>query len=163
MHNVFSRSPKKVAQLKVFQAFNGTACLRILRVCDTRWMSVGNCYSTVGKEYLALLDYMKSEPDNREVYLLLRDVHVVLGMRVFTAMLLELNVLTQMCQRANVHHDQLAAAIDRTCDNLTSEYISGSKMFRNQIWKDYIAVGTDASPLSFGGNGTLYYDKKHAL
>ena len=36
-------------------------------------------------------------------------------------------------------------------------------MSRNQIWKDYIAVGTDASPLSFGGNGTLYYDKKHAL
>lgn len=102
---------------------------------DNRWISAGTCYERVGKEYSALLNYMKDDADNKDVYLLMRDVEVAYGMRILLAMQIKLNKLTQVCQQADIQYDAVAACLRRTKDNSRAEYL-GRNPYKNRIWKD---------------------------
>lgn len=165
-YSIFSRSPKAVAYLKWWQEFCDTPGLRIKRAGDTRWMSINGCMETAVGEYAAILMKFVNDPrsgngvrvsKSKKVLEVLLDVDIMLGMRVFHYLLSQLDILTKVCQAPEHHFDDIANMIDTTKASISGEYRRGDKGFEDQVWLDFIAVGTASSPLVYSENGFLKY------
>ena len=81
----------------------------------------------------------------------------MLGMRVFHFLLNQLDILTKVCQSREYHFDDIADMIDTTKANISGEYRRENEGFDDQVWLDFIAVGTESSPLVYNQDSFLKF------
>ena len=60
VYNYFAHSAKRLAEFKQFQYFAETEPHRLLRPCQTRWLSLHSCVSRLVEQWGALVGYFEA-------------------------------------------------------------------------------------------------------
>ena len=63
----FQKTPKRMREFEQFQCFVGTKPHKLLKACQTRWLSLESCVNCLIKQYDALLSYFRSTEDKQAV------------------------------------------------------------------------------------------------
>ena len=63
----FQKSPKRIRQFEQFQAFVEAKPHKLLKACQTRWLSLEACVNRLIEQYQALLSYFRSTEDHSAV------------------------------------------------------------------------------------------------
>ena len=63
----FQKSPKRINILQQFQAFLEVKPHKLLKACQTRWLSLEACVNWFNEQYPALLSYFRSTEDRQAV------------------------------------------------------------------------------------------------
>ena len=63
----FQKSPKRIRQFEQFQAFVEAKPHKLLKACQTRWLSLEACVNHLIEQYQALLSYFRSTEDCQAV------------------------------------------------------------------------------------------------
>ena len=59
----FQKSPKRIRQFEQFQSFVEAKPHKLLKACQTRWLSLEFCVNHLIEQYQALLSYFRSTED----------------------------------------------------------------------------------------------------
>ena len=63
----FQKSPKRMKVFQQFQAFLEVKSHKLLKACQTRWLSLEACVNRLNEQYPALLSYFRSTEDRQAV------------------------------------------------------------------------------------------------
>lgn len=63
----FKKSPKRIREFEKFQAFVEAKPHKLLKSCQTRWLSLEACVNRLIEQYQALLSYFRSTEDRQAV------------------------------------------------------------------------------------------------
>ena len=84
----FQKSPKRIREFEQFQAFVESKPRKLLKACQTRWLSLEACVNRLIEQYEALLSYFRSTEDRLAA---VRRIRAVLEMPLTRAYLLFLS------------------------------------------------------------------------
>ena len=84
----FQKSPKRIREFEQFQAFVESKPHKLLKACQTRWLSLEACVNRLIEQYEAILSYFRSTEDRQAV---VRRVRAVLEKPLTKAYLLFLS------------------------------------------------------------------------
>ena len=144
LYSYFSKSHKRQNLLKLMQEFNDEPTLKVLNLCDTRWLSlsnsVHNLHQIMNSVLAALNDDMLEGDEHASVLLEKLDCDFI-SVTMFLADLTNiLKRLIKIFQLDNLSLSEYKPNIDATIKEITTEFIGDGEVPPNygMIFKNYL-------------------------
>jgi hypothetical protein len=155
LYSYFSRSHKRQDLLKLMQEINDEPTLKVLNLCDTRWLSLSssvyNLHQIMNSVIAALNDDMLEGDGHARVLLEKLDCDFI-SVTMFLADLTNiLKRLIKIFQSDNLSLSQYKPNIDATIKEITAEFIGDGEISPNygMIFKNYLVQNHYFSVPSF--------------
>ena len=152
LYSYFSKSHKRQDLLKLMQEINDEPTLKVLKLCETRWLSLSNSVHNLHQimnSVLAALNEDMLDGDKHANVLLGQLDHNFIVATMFLADLTNiLKRLIKIFQLDNLSLSQYKPNIDATIKEITMEFIGDSEVLPNYgiIFKNYLEINNCPVP-----------------